>query len=354
MASKQVAHGIEESQLFRLLDGFRGLSDTAFRELREEIDDALADRHGVAPDALRPWYWEDFYGQRAPSVGRVELDAFFRERDPIAIAAGFFRGIGLPADDVLERSDLFEREGKDQHAFCTDLDRRGDVRVLCNMRNDERWTHTLLHELGHAVYDKFLPADLPYLLRTPSHTLSTEAVAMLMGRLTRDPAWLRSVMGVETTAAQAEDIRRQLRATLLINTRFMLVMAYFERELYRNPNRDDLNRLWWDLIEEIQFIRRPEDRDEPDWAAKIHFTIAPVYFHNYLLGELMASQLDAYIRREVPNGDGSPIGSEPDVGEYLKRKVFAPGASLDWNELLVRSTGEALQPRYFVEQFVER
>ncbi len=37
----------------------------------------------------------------------------------------------------------------------------------------------------------------------------------------------------------------------------------------------------------------------PDWAAKIHMTGAPVYYHNYLLGELIASQLAAAIRGAV-------------------------------------------------------
>src|SRR3712207_7211978 len=45
---------------------------------------------------------------------RVDLDAFFESRDPVALSAEFFAGIGLPVDDVLARSDLYEREGKDR------------------------------------------------------------------------------------------------------------------------------------------------------------------------------------------------------------------------------------------------
>jgi peptidyl-dipeptidase A len=82
---------------------------------------------------------------------------------------------------------------------------------------------------------------------------------------------------------------------MLVSARWILVMVHFERELYRDPDRADLNTLWWDLVERMQFIRRPEGRDEPDWAAKIHFSTAPVYYHNYLLGELMASQLTTYL-----------------------------------------------------------
>ncbi|HEX2090951.1 MAG TPA: hypothetical protein VHG28_01060, partial [Longimicrobiaceae bacterium] len=96
----------------------------------------------------------------------------------------------------------------------------------------------------------------------------------------------------------------------------------------------------------------PEGRDEPDWAAKIHFSTAPVYYHNYLLGELMASQLTAYLRRGVLHGHRGSIRGVEEVGGFLREKIFAPGASLDWTELLVHATGGGLNPKHFVDQFV--
>ncbi|HYJ79612.1 MAG TPA: M2 family metallopeptidase [Longimicrobiaceae bacterium] len=343
---------LDEERLFALLADFATRSEAPFRAFRAELDRGLAERFGVGVDELRPWHWEDPFGQEAPSsLGPVELDAFFAERDPVALAAEFFRGIGLPMDEVLECSDLYERDGKDQHAFCLDVDREGDVRVLCNMRPNEKWMGTILHELGHAAYDAFIPRELPYLLRTIAHTLSTESIAMYAGRLSRDPAWLRDVLGAELDAAQAADIRRQQRAALLVSTRWMLVMVHFERELYRDPDRADLNTLWWDLVERFQLIRRPDGRDEPDWAAKIHLSVSPVYYHNYLLGELMASQISAHARRGVP--EGRSVAGHASVGRFLRERIFAPGASLDWNQLLVHATGEELTARYFIEEFVE-
>jgi len=340
-----------EERLFALLDDFRDRTDEPFRRFRDEMDARLASRFGVEVDELRPWHWDDFFAQEAPSVsGHVELDAWFRDRDLVKIASDFFRGIGLDVDDVLARSDLFEREGKDQHAFCVDIDRRGDVRILCNLRPNEKWMGTLLHELGHAAYDRYIPHELPFSLRTIAHTLSTEAIAMYMGRLTRDPAWLRDVVHARLDPAQADDIRAQQRAAMLVSTRWILVMVYFERELYRNPDRDDLDTLWWDLVERLQYIRRPEGRSAPDWASKIHFSLSPVYYHNYLLGELMASQVSAAARRSVP--EGRSISGHPEVGGFLRDKIFSPGATLDWNELLVHATGQELTPRYFVDEFV--
>jgi peptidyl-dipeptidase A len=340
-----------EDRLFAVLDEFRDRTDEPFRRFRAEMDARLAGRFGVSADELRPWHWDDFFAQEAPAIsGTVDLDACFRDLDPVELAREFFRGIGLPVDAVLASSDLYEREGKDQHAFCIDMDRGGDVRVLCNMRPNEKWAGTILHELGHAAYDLYIPRTLPFFLRTIAHTLSTEAIAMYMGRLTRDPAWLREVPRAELTPAQAADVRAQQRAAMLVSARWILVMVYFERELYRDPDRADLDRLWWDLVERLQYIRRPDGRDEPDWASKIHLSLSPVYYHNYLLGELMASQISARARRGV--SEGRSIAGHPEVGAFLREKIFAPGASLDWNELLVHATGEGLTPRYFVEDFV--
>ena len=97
---------------------------------------------------------------------------------------------------MLARADLYEREGKSQHAFCMDVDHEGDVRVLCNIRKNERWMSTMLHEFGHAVYDKYNDRTLPFLLRTPAHTLTTEAIAMLNGRMSKSPEWLTKIAGI--------------------------------------------------------------------------------------------------------------------------------------------------------------
>src|SRR5690606_9830738 len=150
--------------------------------------------------------------------------------------------------------------------------------------------------------------------------------------------------------AERADVRRQQRTSLLVSARWILVMVFFERDLYRDPDRPDLDSHWWDLVERIQRVRRPDGREAPDWAAKIHLSLAPVYYHNYLLGELMASQLDRAIGDRLAPGETS-IGN-PAVGTFLRERVFARGASLHWNELLREATGERLSPRHFVRQFV--
>src|SRR5262249_41676817 len=199
-------------------------------------------------------------------------------------------------DDLLSRADLYERDGKSQHAFCLDIDRSGDVRVLCNVQKNERWMSTMLHEFGHAIYDKFHDGSLPFLLRTPAHILTTEAIAMLNGRMHKNPDWLVKIGGLSPADAAkvSAPAWKVLRSEMLIFLRWAITLVRFERELYRDPEQD-LNRLWWEYVERFQKITPPPGRDRADWASKVHLASSPVYYQNYVLGELMASQILQHI-----------------------------------------------------------
>jgi peptidyl-dipeptidase A len=346
---------IDEDELFDVFDALRRETETPFREAKADVDERLAKRYGTTPEALRPWHYEDPFFQEPPLAEELGLGALFKGRDVLEIAERFYAGIGLPIRDVLDRSDLYERDGKDQHAYCINIDREGDVRTLCNLKDDERWMGILLHELGHAAFEKGYPESLPWLLRQPAHIATTEAIAMFMDRLVYDVDWLEKAAGLTLPdrAWMQSEASRHLRLEMLLIARWVLVMTTFERELYANPGRPDLDSYWWDLVEELQLLPRPEDRATPDWAAKIHLTVAPVYYHNYLLGELIASQLGAAFRRDVLKGretDGYVSCSE--MGAFLRERWFAPGASVHWQRLLEAATGSRLTPQPFLGDFL--
>jgi peptidyl-dipeptidase A len=227
--------------------------------------------------------------------------------------------------------------------------------VLANIRPTEYWMGTMLHELGHAVYSsKNIPAELPYTLRTDAHILATEGVAMMFERFSKSADWL-TALGVTVPNAQEFNAvgSRMRRDRLLIFSRWCQVMFRFELELYRNPSQD-LNQLWWNLVEKYQLLRRPDDRNAPDYASKIHIVSAPVYYHNYLLGELFACQLHAAIAREVLKQENAAEAiylRDPRVGEFMKAKVFSQGRMRSWNDLTRFATGAELNARAFAAEF---
>lgn len=133
-----------------------------------------------------------------------------------------------------------------------------------------------------------------------------------------------------------------------------MVMYNFEKQLYANPDQD-LNALWWEMVEKYQLVKKPEGRNEPDWAAKIHLPLYPCYYHNYLLGELLASQLHHHITHNVlkleSDKNVSYVGQKK-VGDFLRENIFEPGSTYRWNKMIENATGEPLTPKYFVAQFV--
>ena len=148
--------------------------------------------------------------RRSRLQGGVDLSQVYEGRDVVALARATFDGIGLETGPILERSDLYPRDGKCQHAFCIDVDREGDVRVLANVVPDRYWADTMLHELGHGVFDLGFDQELPWLLRD-CHLTITEGIAILMGRLAQEAGWLRDVVGVEADEAASLDGRAERR-----------------------------------------------------------------------------------------------------------------------------------------------
>lgn len=345
------------NKLDRIFDELDRLTREPFTRLKRELDGILAAGYGVSPQDLMPWHYHDPFFQRTPLVYELDLDQYYKGRDVEALSRTYYAGVGLPIDDILARSDLYDREGKYPHAFSHDVDRSGDVRILANLQDTERWMETILHELGHAVYDRYKDMSEPWLLREPAHPFTTEAIAMFFGRLSRNADWMQKMLDLsdEETAKIRTVSDRYLRFQQVLFARWAMVMWHFEKALYADPDQD-LNTLWWDLVEKYQLLKRPPGPPDAGWASKLHFVSAPCYYHNYMLGELLASQLHNHIVRRVlklESDAGVSYVGDQRVGQYLRRNVFGPGARYRWDEMITRATGEPLTPKYFVGQFIE-
>jgi peptidyl-dipeptidase A len=341
--------------LIKLFDELDELTREPFKAAKADLDARLAKKYKIEPGELMPWHYQDPFFQETPGVFEADLDAPFKNADLLEMSRKFYESIGLPIDRVITSSDLYEKKGKSPHAFCTDIDREGDVRVLANIVNNDYWASTLLHEFGHSVYSsKNIPAKLPYVLRMEAHILTTEGVAMMFERLSKHEAFLAK-MGIKVDDPKAFDAAgaKTLRYRLLIFSRWCQVMLRFEKSMYENPDQD-LNKLWWDLVEKYQLVKRPPHRNAPDYGSKIHIVSAPVYYHNYMMGELFASQLHHAIARDVYKGaDPNTViyAGNKEVGEFMKKRVFEPGRTLTWNELTKHATGETLNAKAFAADF---
>lgn len=340
---------LSEDKLFATLAKLEKATRTPFRTRKAVHDAELARRFDCSANEIRPWHYSNPFFQSVGVPPSLKLDDHYADKDLVDLAVRFFDGLGMNLRPVVERSDLSPRADKDEHAFCTVIDRMSkDIRVLANLRPSERSMRTLLHELGHAAYDRYITQ--PWLLARPAHTLMTEAIAMLMGRQSVDLEFLLEYVELpafEVTPLSGE-VRRFQCFRMQTFTRWVLVVTHFERELYADPTRADLDALWWELKQKYQLVTPPEGRDAPDWAAKRHLALNPVYYQNYIYGEMVASQLRHVI---IERARTNSIVDSLFAGEFLIEEVFAHGASKRWDVLVEHATGEPLDPQHFVREF---
>jgi peptidyl-dipeptidase A len=332
---------LDPGDLVRTLDEVDVATREPFKAMKADLDRKLAERFRISRRALRPWHYSDPFFQETPEVFAPPADPLYAEQDVVGLAAESYRQLGFEnIDAILARSDLYPREGKNQHAYAVDIDREGDVRTFLNVEPNARWVGTLLHELGHTIYqDGIDRTELPYDLRDDPQGFLNEGFAMFCEQPTTNPIWLHDMLGLPRAEAErlAPALHAQKTASLLAFVRWCLTIVGFERQLYVDPDQD-LNRLWWQLEERFQGIPRPEGRDAPDWAAKIHVATAPVYYQKYLLGRMFAAQLT----RRMDTDFGGWWQGRPRSGEFIKRELFMPGARYPWPELVERVTGAPL------------
>ncbi len=332
-------------ELVGIFEDLDRLTTPLFTKMKAKMDDELKAKFGV--DKIMPWHYDNPFFQQAPPSEKINVNEFYSNitgQDIVDTASKYYATLGFDVSPILANSDLFEKEGKSQHGFCNDMNFEGDVRILCNIKPDAEWMDTQLHELGHAIYDYNLDRTLPCNIRTANHIFTTEAIAELFGAKARDPQWLVENRGVSPERVKEVEkalVEQRLREQLIF-CRWTIVMTFYEKALYEDPDQD-LNKLWHDMTARYQLLDSLEGRDKADWASKPHFVIAPVYYHNYMLGELFGAQIRKSLEKES-------AGNPKQFGQLLLDRVFKPGNSLPWEEFVEQASGEPLSVQAFVDE----
>ena len=97
----------------------------------------------------------------------------------------------------IDRSDLYEKPGKSPHAFCTDIDRDGR-RPRAGEHRAQRILdgHDAPRARAFGLQQQEHPGKRSLRLRREAHILTTEGVAMMFERFSKDADWLAK-MGVQ-------------------------------------------------------------------------------------------------------------------------------------------------------------
>lgn len=292
----------------------------------------------------------------------------------------------VPAQEALNRQ-VVEAMGFDLsrgridvsvHPFTTSFS-PSDVRITSRF-SDKEWYQGLagsIHEFGHSLYesnlrDSGLPVDTALSMGVhESQSLFWERhVGLSREFMTWLQPQLADKLGIE---ASAEDLYRAAnrvsRGLIRVEADeltypFHVILRYrLERALLQGDmSVDDLPKQWNAAMKELLLVDCPNDAQ--GCLQDVHWSgLAIGYFPTYLLGAIMAAQLNEFCRRDeklvqlgndlfgsggvealIEHGEFEPIR------RWLKENIHDQGSlypSMD--ELLVAKFGEPLSAKYFLK-----
>ena len=340
--------------------------------------DALMDGYqpGVTAGDVEPVFaaYEAWLAEALPRAEAIQA----RNPTPIPFAGTF----PVAAQRALCR-EMAERVGLDfsharldesLHPFCGG--NPSDIRITTfyDEANPAKALLGVLHETGHAMYERHLPAGFA---RQPvgeaagmaAHESQSLIVEM---QACRSDAFLSflgprlvAALGVAPEAAEPANLarlwRRVARGFIRVDADELTYPAHvilrfrLERALVAGDLQvADLPAAWNDALRAMLGIVPPDDAQ--GCLQDIHWHDGAFgYFPSYTLGAMAAAQLMAAIRRAIPDLDAHLArGDLAPMMRWLNLHVHGQGARLGFQDLLRHATGKPLDPTDFTAHLTAR
>ena len=262
------------------------------------------------------------------------------------------------------------------HPFCGGVP--DDVRITT--RYDEadfvKSLMGVIHETGHAQYERGLPARWRYQpVGQPRGMSLHESQSLLMEmQACRSRAFLEFVAplarehlggGGDGAGWDTDNLVRlytevkpgliRVDADEITYPSHVILRFRLERALIAGDlTLDDLPAAWNDGMRELLGVVPPSDKD--GCMQDIHwYDGAWGYFPTYTLGAMTAAQLFDAARRAVPGlMDAIGAGDFAPLMTWLRTNVHELGSSVSTRELLVKATGAPLDPSIFERHLAAR
>lgn len=216
---------------------------------------------------------------------------------------------------------------------------RRDIRILFNPRDGFAYYKTAFHELGHALHSS-LNAQEHLGMRRESG-IFTEGIAEMFGYVPQHPEFLRS-MGLSED--EVNEARQALLGPLFHYLRQRTAFCLFEHAMYKDTTQD-LDALLGRVESEILGCSLSSS---PRWASNAWYVNYPVYWHNYVLADVIASQVHEHLRQNI--GD---LYNSKEAFDYCIKTYIAPGASVPWLKKICEGTGYELEAKSLIRDLTE-
>jgi carboxypeptidase Taq len=349
------ASGHNGSRYDALLDDYEpGMTSDRLSALLAQIRDGVIPLIDSCRDSQSP-------ASQVLSGRRFRLD---RQR---AFAEGIARAVGFDFDAG--------RIDPGQNPFCTEIGPR-DVRVVLRFYTNDllRGIFTLLHELGHALYDQGLDASQ---YGTPMGTAASMALHESQSRLWenfvgRSPGFwgyfyprlrktfdraLRDVP-LETFMSIVNRVEpgiTRVEADEVTYNIHILIRVELERALLSGDLvAADLPGAWAELYQRYLGVSPPDDRSgclqDSHWAEGLIG-----YFPTYTLGNVYAAQIFEAADRELGLlDDAFAAGGFGRLREWLRENIHRHGMRYRSSEIIRGITGAEPDPSVLIGSLAQR
>jgi len=343
-----------------------------YRELHTWARYTLAEKYGAkVPDMLPAQWLPDKWGQDWQGIVQAEglnIDDQLKNYSAewvVKKGEEFYVSLGFPnlPHSFWDLSSLYPvppdaNYKKNTHASAWHMDYNKDVRSLMSVIPNTRWWTTSLHELGHIYYYiSYSNPNVPIILREGANRAYHEAIGYLIGLASLQPPFLKE-MGLMNQDFEVDKTQALLNDALNYIPFIPWsagVMTEFEYELYsKNLPEDQFNKMWWELVKKYQGIISPTPRGEEycDAATKTHINDDAAQYYDYAISYVLLFQFHNYIASKILKQDpyATNYYGSKEVGKWMY-DVLSPGATVDWRELLIKSTGSEMTAKPLVNYF---
>jgi len=224
------------------------------------------------------------------------------------------------------------------NGLCMGISRQ-DIRILFNPQDGFAYYKTAFHELGHALHSALNQQEFMSLRRESG--IFTEGIAEIFGYVPQHPDYLRHMGLTEEEIAGAKEA---LLGPLFHYLRQRTAYCLFEHAMYKDTNQN-LDTL---LAKTESDILACSVNDSPRWASNAWYVNYPVYWHNYVIADVIASQIHEHLRENI-----GELYNTKAAFDYVINTYIAPGASKPWLEKIKQGTGYELGAKALIDDLTK-
>jgi len=213
-----------------------------------------------------------------------------------------------------------------------------DIRVVSSLSGGIDVFKSILHAVAFAIYSSHINQD-SFLFRGDPSGMHTEIISMIFEDIISTEKWRNEYLNLpdDLTFRWRQDIDK----FRLIELQFTLLLIEFEKWLYLNQ-AVKAGEIFRDLSERALGVSGVDS--SAWWLVLDDFINCPFCNQKKLIAELTAAQILGCLKEDEPVDEGSLL-------KYtLVQHVFTYGQRYDWSDILIQTTGEELEIKYYFKR----